>query len=212
MDYDKIEPNSHRYREEKKQKQEEAIVKREAVATGKLSKKRTPLKDVLLASDMSDVKKYLISDVIVPAAQNLLEDIITNGAHMLIRGTTAPPRDARGRSGGYIQYGRYSDRNQTARSRPEEHRNQRFDLDSIIFYDKAEAVRVLAELDEIIEDYPLVKVSDVYEVSNIAPPAQATRYGWTDTRTFETVRDRVREEDGWHDVWRLKLPKPMPID
>lgn len=212
MDYDQIKPNSHRYKEAQKQKQEEEIAKREGVAQGHIMQKKRPLRDVLLASDMGDVKSYLIADVIIPAAQNLLEDIITNGAHMLIRGTTAPPKDARGRSGGYIQYGRYSDRGQATRRPTIEQQREKFDLDAIIFYDKESALRVLAELDEIAADYPLVKVSDVYDQANLTPPPQATRYGWTDTRSFDIISDRARDKDGWYDIWRLRLPKPMAID
>lgn len=212
MDYDQIKPNSHRYKEAQKQKQEEKVVTREAVAKGHIMKKKRPLRDVLLASDMGDVKSYLIADVIIPAAQNLLEDIITNGAHMLIRGTTAPPKDVRGRSGGYIQYGRYSDRSQTTRQPSIEQQRERFDIEAIVYYTKEEAERVIADLYEIADDYPLVKVSDVYSCSDITPPPQATRYGWTDVRGFDIFRDRIKEEDGWHDVWRLKCPKYMPID
>lgn len=202
MDPNKIEPNSRRYREDRRQAEEDAREKQKPVVSGKLStKQRTSFKDVFLAEDVGSVKSYIFTDVIIPAAQNLIEDIVTNGIRYLIRGTAAPARGQSPRSS-YVQYAKCSDRSSPRPS--EQSTKQRFDYDSIIFEERGEAELVLQKMDEIMEEYHLVRVSDLYDLCDLPAPHTAYRYGWTDIRSAEVVRDR--------DGYRIKLPKSMPMD
>ena len=203
MDPEKIEPNSRRYRDEKRQKEEDNREKQKAVATGRVStKKRATFKDVFFAEDMGSVKSYIFTDVIIPAAQNLIEDIVTNGIRYLVRGNTAPVRGDRGGRSSYVQYARCSDRNTSRQS--ESTPKQRFDFNSVIFSERGEAELVLQKMDELVDEYKLVRVSDFYDLCDLPAPHTAYRYGWTDIRSAEVVRDR--------DGYRIKLPNAMPMD
>ncbi len=203
MDPEKIEPNSRKYREEKRQREEAEREKLKPVASGKVTKKnKASMKEVFFAEDMGSVKSYIFTDVIIPAAQNLIEDIVTNGIRYLVRGTAAPSRDRGSGRSSYIQYGKCSENSSRRTADPTQ--KQRFDFNSVIFEVRGDAELVLQKMDELMEDYDYVRVSDFYDLSEISAPPQAYRYGWTDIRSAEVVRDR--------DGFRIKLPKAMPID
>lgn len=197
-------PNSHKFKEEQKAASEERK-KVEKVVTGvaKVKKKNKfgKLAGELISEDTSNVKSYLVQDVLIPAIKNTIEDIVTKGIRMFLRGDASGSR--RDSQGSRISYGKFYDRDSDRRSIDTRPKN-RFDYDDIIVESRGEAEAILSQMDEIIATYKFVSVLDLYDMVGITAPYTADKYGWTDLRTARVVP--VREG------YVLKLPKAFPID
>ena len=100
-----IKPNSHKYKTENSEKKKiEPVVK-----SGAKLRKKNELQKVagsIISEDAKSVKSYILMDVLVPAIKDAIEDIVTNGIRMLLRGDTSARRS--GPSGGisHISYNR----------------------------------------------------------------------------------------------------------
>ena len=57
---------------------------------------------------------------------------------------------------------------------------------------------------DVIEQYNVVSVLDLYDMVDMSAPHTANKYGWTNLRNADVVRVR--------DGYVIKLPKPFPID
>ena len=196
-----IKPNSHKYKTENSEKKKiEPVVKRGA----KLRKKNELQKVAgsIISEDAKSVKSYILMDVLVPAIKDAIEDIVTNGIRMLLRGDTSARRS--GPSGGisHISYNKaYDRRDRSSLDRP----RGVMDFDDLILPTRYEAEEVLRSLDDLIETYRIVSVADMYEAAGIRDFEYTARnYGWKDIRRAEVVHVR-------NGYW-LKMPNVSPID
>lgn len=78
------------------------------------------------------------------------------------------------------------------------------DLQDLIFETRGEAEEVLTNLLDIIADYQVVSVADLYDLVGITAPFTANRYGWTELGSANV--SRIREG------YIINLPKPKAID
>lgn len=196
-----IKPNSHKYKAENSEKKKiEPVVKSGA----KLRKKNEFQKVAgsIISEDAKSVKSYILMDVLVPAIKDAIEDIVTNGIRMLLRGDTSARRS--GPSGGisHISYNKaYDRRDRSSLSRP----RGVMDFDDLILPTRYEAEEVLRSLDDLMETYRIVSVADMYEAAGIRDFEYTARnYGWKDIRRAEVVHVR-------NGYW-LKMPNVSPID
>ena len=196
-----IKPNSHKYKAENSEKKKiEPVVKSGA----KLRKKNEFQKVAgsIISEDAKRVKSYILMDVLVPAIKDAIEDIVTNGIRMLLRGDTSARRS--GPSGGisHISYNKaYDRRDRSSLDRP----RGVMDFDDLILPTRYEAEEVLRSLDNLIETYRIVSVADMYEAAGIRDFEYTARnYGWKDIRRAEVVHVR-------NGYW-LKMPNVSPID
>ena len=196
-----IKPNSHKYKTENSEKKKiEPVVKSGA----KLRKKNEFQKVAgsIISEDAKSVKSYILMDVLVPAIKDAIEDIVTNGIRMLLRGDTSARRI--GPSGGisHISYNKaYDRRDRSSLDRP----RGVMDFDDLILPTRYEAEEVLRSLDDLIETYRIVSVADMYEAAGIRDFEYTARnYGWKDIRRAEVVHVR-------NGYW-LKMPNVSPID
>lgn len=199
MDY---KPNSHKYHEDRKRVEGEKK-RANKVATGKVKVKKKngihKFTDIFSASDIDEVRDYIVNDLIIPTAKKTLLDIISNGADMMIYGSTGHSRrsDSRDRVS-YRDYYRGRDR-----SEPRSRSNR--DDEGIITYEtRREAEDVLDELEDRIREYGVATVLDMYDASDSSAPHTADRYGWTSLRNASVKRVR--------DGYILDMPKAMPVD
>ena len=206
MDNYNPKPNSHKYKAEQQSSVKEREKMQKVVkGTAKVKKKSAAnkLTDVFIAEDASNVKSYIFTDVLVPAAKKLISDIVRDGIEMLLYGGTGRSgRDSHSSRPSYVQYSKYSDRRDDRRYVPDV--RNRFDFGDIIFETRGEAEAVREQMDDVIDRYGFVTVADMYDMAGLTEPYTANKYGWTNIRTAEAVRMR--------DGYILKLPKPMPID
>ena len=202
---DDYKPNSHRFKEEQKaspieSKRVEKVVSKTAKA--KKKSELTKLKDVFISEDVSNVKTYIISDVLIPAAKKAIYDIITNGIDMILYGGS-------GRSKSKSNVDRVSYRSYYETSKDRFGSNsvsatRGFEYDDIIFESRGEAEAVRTQMNEIIDQYGYVTVADLYDMADLTAPFTSNRYGWTSVRNADIGRVR--------DGYVLKLSRAMPID
>lgn len=195
-------PNSNRFKEEQKQKEQGKKV--EKVVTGKVITRKksgfSKLADEFISEDAKNIKSYVIGDVIIPSIKKALCDIVKDGIEMLLYGGTRP---GGGRStSDRVSYRNYYDRGSSVRDT----RMVRDAIyaDDIILNSRGEAEDVLSRMDEIMDMYKLVRVADLYDLVGITAPTTANSYGWTNIRNAEIVRVR--------DGYMIKMPRAVPID
>ena len=198
-------PNSNRYKKE----QSNALAERkkiEKVVTGKVKTKKkseiSKLKDTFISEDVSNVKSYIVMDVLIPAAKKAISDIVRDGIDMILYGDTRGGRSSSGAS--YVSYRSYSDRDRRDTRRESSRTRVGYDYDDIILESRAEAEEVLRRMDELIETYGIVSVADLYDLVGKSCNYTDNKYGWTNIRNAEPVRVR--------DGYLLKMPKAGPID
>lgn len=199
-------PNSHR----SKQNKDDDIRKIDKVVSGKVVRKKNNVRKVtnnILAEDFNEVKSYVFSDVLIPAAKKLISDVITNGVNMLLYGGESP-KSYRSSGGSYIRHLDYSGRYQ--QTRPE--RNRRVSIvysnDDVIVETRAEAEEVLRSLDDIIDTYGIARIADLYDLVGMSHNYTDNNYGWKNIANAEPIR--VRTEDGYG--YMIKMPRAIPID
>jgi len=201
---DDYKPNSHRFREGQVEATEERK-KVEKVVKGnvKIKKKNEIRKfaDVFVSEDASNVKSYVLLDVIVPGVKRIVWDVFTGGLKMFLfgeRGVAEKDRKSR------VSYNDYYDKDNSRRSGSEIRTRNRFDYDEIIIPSRGEAEDVMDHMYDILNRYEVVRVLDLYDMLDVTAPFTANRYGWTDLRGSKIVP--VREG------YLLKLPKALPLD
>lgn len=198
-------PNSNRYK--KKQKSapsEKKKVEKVVNGTVKTRKKSgvSKLKDTFISEDVSNVKSYILMDVLIPAAKKAISDIVRDGIDMILYGDTHRGQSSSGAS--YVSYRSYSDRDRRD-SRYESNRSRTiYEPDDIILESRVEAEEVLDRMNELIDNYGIVSVADLYDLVGKSCDYTANRYGWTNIRNAEPIRVR--------DGYLLKMPKVGPID
>jgi len=76
--------------------------------------------------------------------------------------------------------------------------------EDIILRTRGEGEAVIASLSDLIEDYGVASVADLYDLVGITGSFTDNKYGWTNLRTASVTRVR--------DGFLLNLPRPTPID
>lgn len=195
-----FEPNSHKHKEENK--------KVEKVVKGKVkTKKKNEIQKLagsIISEDAKTVKSYILMDVLIPSIKDAIEDIVTNGIRMVLRGETGARNRSSSSGLSRISYNKaYDSRN--SRDRSPARRTVGYNLDDIVLETRGEAEEVLSHMDDLIETYGIVSVADLYDLIGYTNGTyNDNKWGWTNIRTAEPVRVR--------DGYLLKLPKVCPID
>ena len=200
-------PNSHKYKEEQKQKaaapvdkQIQKVVKNPAKIKTNEARK---LADIFISEDISNVKNYIFMDVIVPAVKKAIYDVVTNGIDMFLYGGSGKGKSSSNTP--KVSYRNYYERKDSGyRVSENSVSHNSFDYDDIVFDNRGEAEAAKQQMMDLIDRYGIVTVGDLYEMANQNAPYTAQKYGWIDVRSAETVRVR--------DGYKLKLPRAVPID
>lgn len=200
-------PNSHRSKETTKESNTERQKLEKVVSGTAKVKKKSPTRkfaDVFISEDVSNVKTYIVSDVLIPAAKKLIFDTIRDGMEMLLYGGTTRGERRSGYRADYVSYNRFSEPRGSRKTSGETRTRTGYSYNDIFLDSRAEAEEVLARMDEAIDMYGIVSVADLYDL--IGEPHNYTdnKYGWTNIRNAEAVRTR--------DGYLLKFPKALPID
>lgn len=191
------EPNSHKSKEERKEALPEKKV--EKIVNGSVkSKKKNGVQKiarVFVPEDVENVKTYIIEDIVVPA----VKDIILDAVRVFLG---IDKRSGKGSAASKVAYRSCYDKdrqkNSVARTRVG------YDYDDIILDNRGEAEEVLTRMDELIDEYGLVSVADLYDLVGVTGNYTDNKYGWTDIRSASVVRVR--------DGYMIKLPNALPIN
>ena len=191
--------NSHKSKELTKNEPTKKVVKPIAKAT---TKKKNKLAETFISEDASNIKSYILMDVLVPAIKKAVIDIVTDGISMLFYGDTSHGNRRSSTSASYVSYNRYSDRDR--KDDRTSYGRSRYSYDDIILQSRGEAEEVLDRMSEMIDTYGIVSVADMYDLVGIATNYTDNKCGWTNLRNAEPIR----VSNGY----MLKLPKAGPID
>lgn len=189
-------------REEQKAEVEKNVQK---VVSGTVKTKKksgvTKLANIFIAEDVSNVKDYIINDVLIPTVRDTLWSVLTNSLDMFIYGGKGKAN--RTSSSSKISYRQFYENKPSNRYNSANVANG-FNYDDIILDNRAEAEKVINQLRDIIDTYTMATVSDLYDLVGLTGPHTANKYGWTNLRNAEAVRVR--------DGYILKLPRALPIN
>lgn len=207
--YENLPDNSHANRDSRKNISEKTTApvdekRAEKVVHGKVKVKKNnarKLTDMFISEDVSNVKNYIIMDVIVPSIKKALYELVVGALDMTLYG---------GKSGGSkrpvadkvsynTDYSRASTRydhsygvNRTATG---------YSYDDILLETRGEAEAVLQGMDDIMETYDMVRVADLYELVGITGEYTDNKYGWTNIRSAKIVRTR--------DGYKIEMPRAV---
>lgn len=163
-------------------------------------KKKNPLTNAFISDEASNVKSYIFADVLIPTIKKTVADIISDSVNMIFFGETN--RNKRSTPGSKVSYNDYYNRRDDRRSYSNTRRTA-YSYDDIIVPTIGEAEDVIRNLFDIIEEYGMVSVADLYDLVGITGEYTDHKYGWTNLRNA----DHVRVRDGY----LLRLPKAIPL-
>lgn len=179
----------------------------EKVVTGEVSRKRKPLGqrflETFFGGDAKSVGKYVVLEVIIPAAKDLVVDAGFEALQRMVHGDSRPSGRRSGYRPGstpnttYTNYSRTSPfSSQSNMMRREEPRtmSQRargtHNFDEILLPSRIEAEEVLGNMISLLERYEQVSVSDLYNLTGITPSYTDEKWGWTTLQGARVIRDR----------------------
>ena len=199
----KYPPNYHGYKEEQKAKKEKKIEKviSGTVRTQKKSELRKVV-DIFISDDIHSVKNYIFDDVLVPAIKKAIDDIVSNGIHMLLY--NGDRRNGSKSTISKFNYSSISSNNKSTSLRVD--RAQRgFEYEDVLFTSRGDAEAVLSAMDDIVDTYDVVSVLDMYDLAGYTTTNYAAqRYGWDDIHMARVVR----VSDGYV----IQLPRAKPLN
>lgn len=183
----------------------------EPVVTGTVKKKKkselTKAKDNFILSDIKTVSSSCVKDILIPAAKNLIYDMVADGLNMLLYGETGRnKRRSRDRDGSYRRF--FDSLDDRDRSRSSRRSISRFDLDDVILSSRADAEEVLDRMDDLIERYGIASVGDFKSLIGERSEHTDEKFGWTSFKSAGIMRIR----DGRDEGYLIKVPKPSSID
>lgn len=189
----------------------------ESVVTNDVAKRKKSLlkrfTSIFIGGDSKTVFQYVISEVLVPQAKDMITEAASSGFERLIYGESRPGRrhGSSGRSGsGPVQYNRYAVRgnNPLGRSGSDDRRPtaqpRTQSVDDILLATRVEAETVLDRLYDLLKQYECASVADLYSLVGLSSNYTDQKWGWTELHG-SNIR---RVSDGYI----LELPKTVSLD
>lgn len=196
-------PNSHRFnKEQEKNKPEKKKI--EKVVSGKVKVKTNEMRkltDVFISEDIKNVKSYVLYDVLVPTIKKAIVDAVTDGINMIFLGKNGSHKSS---TSSKISYKNFYDNGSSDYRHENSSVRSGLNYDNVILDTRGEAEEVLDRMEEIIDTYRFVSISDLCDLLGVECKYTDNKYGWTSLSRAEVVRVR--------DGYLLKLPRAVPID
>lgn len=199
--YDNLPDNSHKSRNEKTEIQNGK--RAEKVVHGKVKTKKNEMRkltDIFISEDAGNIKNYIFMDVIIPAVKKAIYDLVVGTLDMSLYGGH---RDSKRPTADKVSYRDYSSMSRDGRSYNSTRTTSGYSYDDIVLETRGEAEAVLSRMDEIMEEYEIVRVADLYDLVGITGEHTDNKYGWTNIRNAKIVRVR--------DGYKIDMPRALPI-
>lgn len=198
-------PNSNRFKEEQKNKDNEKRVDKPVVTGKVVTKKQSKFRKLtgeFISEDAKNVKSYVFGEVLIPAIKKAISDIVTDGIDIILYGESK--RGSKRSTADRVSYRNYYDRDSRSTRNDRAPMTSGYSYDDIVLTSRGEAQDVLDRMDELMDTYGLVRVADLYDLVGITGSYTDNKYGWTNIRNAEIVRVR--------DGYMIKMPRAVPID
>lgn len=165
-------------------------------------------KSIFFGGDARTAYQYVVYEVLIPGAKEMLLDGVREGMEKLVLGQSRRQRNAP-TSGpmGYVSYNRYAMGGQQQQQRPRTISNRarsRHNFDEIVLESRQEAEDVLERLYDLVEQYGSASVSDLLELVGIQSTHVDQKWGWEELRGAGVSRIRGG--------YLLDLPDPEPLN
>lgn len=181
------------------------------VSSGAVRRKKSLRKqfsETFVAGDARTAIRYVLFDVLLPAAKDMVVEAGAQGIEKLIFGDSRRRGSIPPQTGpyGHIAYNRYSSGSrysgpQRALSRQA---RARHNFDEIVLDQRSEAEEVIDRLFDLVSRYESASVADLYELVGLASAHTDNKWGWTDLQGAGVSRVRGG--------YLLDLPEPHPLD
>lgn len=182
------------------------------VVTGKVvTKKKNGFEKFftsMVENDLPKVKEYVFSDVLIPSIKKAISDIVRNGIDLILYGDAN--RNKSNIVGSKVSYRSYYDNPNVGYTNSLNNQTRipertGLDYDNIILNNRGDAELVLTQMEDIIQQYGMVKVADLYDLIGISNNNHcAYNYGWTNLSSATYVLTR--------NGYQLKLPRAVALN
>lgn len=166
------------------------------------------ISDMFFGGDAKSAGEYMVYEVLLPAAKDMIAEAGAQGIERLIFGETrrrrgGPSAPMSGPTG-HISYNRYSSPQKTPTRSISRRARAQHDFDEIVLQSRDEAERVIDRMFDLIGRYEAATVSDLYELVGLNSTHTDQNWGWTDLRGASVSRIRSGG-------YLLNLPEPTPL-
>lgn len=180
-------------------KDEEVEKKVTQVTTGKVTKQKKSFRKKVSESILSDdtdkesVTNYILYDVLIPATKSMLSDMVSGGVEMFLFGSTKSSKMTRSRGVSKVAYNKPY---RTSYDREPQRRDisytnkARHNFDEILIDSRGEAEEVLSHLVELVDQYGVATVADLYDLVGVTSDHVDNKYGWTNLSRASVTRVR----------------------
>jgi hypothetical protein len=186
----------------------------ERVTTGEVTRRKKPLRkqlsETFVGGDLKSTASYVIFDVLLPAAKDMIVEAGSQGIEKLIfgdsrrRGATPPQAGPMG----YVNYQRMTSGFSRGLSSPQRALSRqaraRHNFDEIVLEERSEAENVIDKLFDLVSQYATASVADLYELVGLPSVHTDHKWGWSNLAGAGVSRVRGG--------YLLDLPDPHPID
>lgn len=181
------------------------------VVTGEVSKRKPSIgkrfKEMFISTDGKTAWRFVLEDVVVPAAKDMIADAGREGIERVLFGQARGRNPRVGQGGrGRMDYGavfqgsRQDPRRQLSNAARATHNFDELELGS-----RADAQDVLDGMFDLLAQFDEVCVGDLYELVGFTRSPVDDQWGWTSLGGANTNRTRSG-------TYVLNLPKPIPLD
>lgn len=152
--------------------------------------------------DYDSVLQFVVMEVLVPAAKNMISDATKGAVDGYLFGNTRVT-SRNDRPGSFNYRGVQRQRTETAYGVISPRARTTHDFDDLIFASRGEAEDVLDGLRLLLDQYEVVSVRDFYDLAGMTAEFVDEKWGWHDLRDAH-----VRPVRGGYTV---SLPRTQPI-
>lgn len=163
-------------------------------------------KDTFLGGEFRSAKTYIFMDVVLPALRNLVVDMTSKGVERLIYGETRRSRSLdvnRPRVQYHSPTSRFAPSSGPMLPEQPPLTRQRRPIGEVKLAIKEEADAVLEQMKDIVDQYQVVSVADLYEMCGLPTNYTDNDWGW-----YSLVPSSVRQA---RDGWLIDLPPVVNI-
>lgn len=195
--------NSYVSKSNEKQKEEpqQALA---PVVTGDVQvRKKTVFSKIaskFFAEDITDVKSYVVNELLIPG----LKRAFLNSLEMMLLGKGNNPKPGSSNVVDQVSYRDYWDAKYNQKKTVSQNTNNYLEYDALIYVERGDAEVVLEQMRDILRQFHVVRVSDMFEISKKEAPYTGNRYGWTDLSSAMVIHV--------NGGYMIKMPRAMVLE